>query len=229
MHGGGAGEGISTVERQSAAALKGKVELVLVGSSSAQCTGVGGRASLVQDQRGVAGIAAHHRVGCTAAAGGESGDGLADGAGPVAQLEKATGANVAEGYRGRRWQAVGSTGGDDSAILDGRRATVSVLTRQRLGIGTRLNEADRPHKSRCGHSWLHTEAIHDDAIEAGGRDAIPEGEGLGALAACRDRPSAAAVGKSRVVGDKAAGRGVQAVDGLIVAAYIERARGEHLV
>ena len=49
LHGGGADEGIVTIERQSAATLEGKVELVLVGSSSAECTGVGGRASLVQD------------------------------------------------------------------------------------------------------------------------------------------------------------------------------------
>ena len=155
---------------------------------------------------------------------------MADGAGPVAQLEKATGANVAEGYRGRRRQAIGSPCSDDDPLLNDGRATVGALTRHRLGVGTRFNEVDCPHKPRCGHSWLDTEAVHDDAIEAGGRsDAVPEGEGLGALATCRDRPSAAAVGKSWVVGDKAAGRGVQAVDGLVVAAYIERARGKNLV
>ena len=230
MHGGGASEGIGTIERQSAATLEGKVELVLVGSSSAECTGVGGRASLVQDQRGVAGIAAHNLVGRAATAGGQPGDGLADGPGPVTQLEKATGDSVTEGHRGRRRQAIGSARSDDGPILNNGRATVGVLTRQRLGVGTRLNEVDRPHKSRCGHSWLHAEAVLNDAAEAGGRaDAIPEGERLGALAACRHRPDAAVVGEGRVVGHDTASGGVEAVDGLVEAAHVKRTRGENLV
>ena len=114
--------------------------------------------------------------------------------------------------------------------MNNGRATVGVLTRQRLGVGTRLNEIDRPHKSRCGHSWLHGEAVLNDAAEARVLSAtVAKGEGLGALAAGRHRPGAAVVGEGRVVGHDTASGGVESVNGLTEATHVERARSKNPV